>query len=226
MHVLIVEDERQMAALLKKGLEEEGHRVVAAATGPAGLAAAADGEFDVIVLDVMLPGLDGLSVARQVRAARNRTPILMLTARDTTADIVAGLDAGADDYLTKPFAFTELLARLRAVSRRGPVVQEPALRLGDLALEPSTRDVVRAGEALNLTRTEFALLEYLMRRAGHVVARNTLIAAVWGHDREIEDNTLDAFVRLLRHKVDGAGRSRLIHTVRGVGYVVREEAPE
>jgi len=226
MHVLIVEDERQMAALLKKGLEEEGHQVVVAPTGPEGLASAADGEFDVMVLDVMLPGLDGLSVARQLRATRNRTPILILTARDTTADIVAGLDAGADDYLTKPFAFTELLARLRAVSRRGPVAQEPALRLGDLVLEPSTRDVLRAGDALNLTRTEFALLEYLMRRAGHVVARNTLIAAVWGQDREIEDNTLDAFVRLLRHKVDGAGRTRLIHTVRGVGYLVREEAPE
>ena len=226
MHVLIVEDERQMASLLRRGLEEEGHRVAVAQNGPDGLAAAADGEFDVLVLDVMLPGLDGLSVARRLRASRNRTPILMLTARDATADIVAGLDAGADDYLTKPFAFNEFLARLRAVARRGPVVQGPSLGVGDLVLEPSTREVTRAGEPLNLTRTEFALLEYLMRRGGHVVARNTLIAAVWGHDRDIEDNTLDAFVRLLRQKVDGGTRPRLIHTVRGVGYAVREETRE
>jgi two-component system response regulator MprA len=149
----------------------------------------------------------------------------MLTARDTTADVVAGLDAGADDYLTKPFSFDELLARVRSVARRGPVVQGVGLRVGDLTLDPATRDVIRAGEPLTLTRTEYSLLEFLMRRAGHVVARDALIDGVWGYDREIEDNTLDAFVRLLRQKVDGGGRPRLIHTVRGVGYCLREEPP-
>jgi two-component system response regulator MprA len=223
MRILTIEDDRHMAELLRKGLAEEGHSVVLAHTGPDGLALAEGGSYDVIVLDVMLPGLDGYEVARRLRGARNRTPILMLTARDATSDVVAGLDAGADDYLTKPFSFDELLARVRAVARRGPIVHGVALRVGDLALDPATRDVSRAGEALALTRTEYSLLEFLMRRAGHVVARAALIDGVWGYDREIEDNTLDAFVRLLRQKVDGSGRPRLIHTVRGVGYCLREE---
>ena len=171
----------------------------------------------------MLPGIDGYEVARRLRRAHNRTPILMLTARDATEDVIKGLDAGADDYLTKPFSFDELLARVRAVARRGPIVQGVALRAGDLTLDPATRDVSRAGEPLTLTRTEYSLLEFLMRRLGHVVAREALIEGVWGFDREIEDNTLDAFVRLLRQKVDGRGRPRLIHTVRGVGYCLREE---
>ncbi len=223
MRVLVVEDERQMAILLRQGLTEEGHAVTVAHTGPDGLALATDTDFDVIVLDVMLPGMDGLAVARRLRVARSRTPILMLTARDAPSDIVAGLDAGADDYLTKPFSFEELVARVRAVSRRGPIVQAVPLGLGDLVLDPAMRDATRGGEALALTRTEYALLEFLMRRAGSVVPREALIAGVWGHDREIEENTLDAFIRLLRHKVDGPGRGRLIHTVRGVGYCAREE---
>ena len=223
MRILIVEDDTQMAAVLRKGLAEEGHSAAVANTGPDGLAMAGAADFDVIVLDVMLPGLDGFAVARQLRRANNRTPILMLTARDAAADVIAGLDAGADDYLTKPFPFEVLLARVRAVARRGPVVQGVALRVADLTLDPATREVARAGDALPLTRTEYSLLEFLMRRAGHVVAREALIAGVWGYDREIEDNTLDAFVRLLRQKVDGGGRPRLIHTVRGVGYCIREE---
>jgi DNA-binding response OmpR family regulator len=186
---------------------------------------AASAGFDVIVLDVMLPGLGGLQVARQLRAARNQTPILMLTARDTNADVVAGLDAGADDYLVKPFAFDVLLARLRAIARRGPTERGVVMRAGDLRLDTGAHEVWRGPDRIDLTRTEFSLLEFLMRRRGAVVARNALIEGIWGHDREIEDNTLDAFVRLLRQKVDAGDGPRLIHTVRGVGYVVRKEPP-
>lgn len=223
MRILIVEDEQRMAELLRKGLAEEGHVVAVAHNGPDGLALAQQDTFDVIVLDVMLPGLGGCEIARRLRQDRNRTPILMLTARDSTDAVVEGLDAGADDYLTKPFSFEVLLARLRAVSRRGPLVQDVTLEVADLTLDPAAHEAIRAGQRLTLTRTEYSLLEFLMRRPGTVVPRNRLIEGVWGHDREIEDNTLDRFVHLLRQKVDGPGRRRLIHTVRGVGYVVRED---
>jgi two-component system response regulator MprA len=223
MRILTIEDDRAMATLLRKGLGEEGHSVVVAHSGTDGLALAEMGEYDVIVLDVMLPGIDGYDVARRLRRAHDLTPILMLTARDTTADVVAGLDAGADDYLTKPFSFDELLARVRAVARRGPVVQGIGLQVGDLTLDPVTRDVARRGRSLTLTRTEYSLLEFLMRRSGQVVARRALIDGVWGFDRDIEDNTLDAFVRLLRQKVDAGDGPRVIHTVRGVGYSLRVE---
>jgi DNA-binding response OmpR family regulator len=222
MRILIVEDERRMAEAVRKGLTDEGHIVSVAHSGPDGLALARDGAFDGIVLDVMLPGMDGLAVARRLRDERCRTPILMLTARDTTADIVAGLDAGADDYLVKPFPFEVLLARVRALGRRGAASLGVILAVGDLVLDPASHDVRRGGTRIELTRTEFALLECLMRRAGAVVPRSTLIDSVWGFDREIEDNTLDAFVRLVRQKIDRAGRAPLIHTVRGVGYCVRE----
>ncbi len=223
MRVLVVEDERRMADLLRTGLTEEGHSVAVASTGPDGLALAEAEDFDVIVLDVLLPGLDGYDVARRLRRTGNQTPVLMLTARDATADIVTGLDAGADDYLVKPFAFDVLLARLRAISRRGPVAQGVCLVIGDLSLDPAAHQVRRAGELLTLTRTEYNLLEFLMRRAGTVVPRRTLIEGVWGHEREIEDNTLDVFVRLLRQKVGAGDGPGLIHTVRGVGYVLRAE---
>jgi DNA-binding response OmpR family regulator len=225
MRILIVEDERQMAELLRRGLTEEGHAVDVAHAGPDGLSLAESGSYDVILLDVMLPGISGLAVARRLRDARNRTPLLLLTARDTNADIVAGLDAGADDYLVKPFSFEVLLARLRAVARRGPVARGVVMTVGDLVVDPTTHEVRRDGDRIDLTRTEFALLEYLMRRPGVVVPRHALIEGVWGHDREIENNTLDAFVGLLRQKVEAGGRSRIIQTVRGVGYCVREEPP-
>jgi DNA-binding response OmpR family regulator len=221
MQLLVVEDERRMAELLQQGLEEEGHSVVVAGNGRDGLAMAESHAFDAIVLDVMLPGLDGFSVARKLRAAHNQTPILMLTARDATPDVVAGLNLGADDYLVKPFSFEVLLARLRAVARRGPITDPPILQIADLSLNPSAREVTRGGRRVPLTRTEFGLLELLMKRAGRVVTRENLIESVWGFDSNVRSNTLDAFIRLLRDKVDTDGETKLIQTVRGVGYCLR-----
>jgi two-component system response regulator MprA len=172
----------------------------------------------------MLPDLDGVEVVRALRARGRQTPVLMLTARDATADLVAGLHAGADDYLTKPFSFDVLLARLHAAARRGPAVKGVCLQVGDLTLDPAARLVSRGSRPLSLTRTEFSLLEYLMRRAGRVVTRRALIDGVWGSQRDVEANTLDAFVKLLRQKVDAAGTPPLIHTERGVGYYLREES--
>jgi DNA-binding response OmpR family regulator len=223
MQVLVVEDEHRMAELLRQGLEEEGHSVVSAGNGRDALAMAESYSFDAIVLDVMLPGLDGFSVARKLRAARNQTPILMLTARDATRDLVEGLNLGADDYLIKPFSFDVLLARLRAVSRRGPIPQPVTMQVADLTLNPAGREVTRKGRRIPLTRTEYSLLELLMKRAGRVVARENLIEAVWGFDTDVRNNTLDAFIRLLREKVDVPGEIKLIHTVRGVGYCLRTE---
>jgi DNA-binding response OmpR family regulator len=226
LKLLIVEDEARMVELLRKGLTEEGHTVVCASNGREGLEMARTYEFDVIILDVMMPKLNGYELAERLRRERVVTPMLMLTAKDTVPDLVRGLDAGADDYMTKPFAFEELLARLRAVKRRAPVPQLPKLQVGNLSLDPATREVSRAGTAVLLTRTEYNLLERLMDRAGKVVSRRSLIEAVWGFEREIEDNTLDAFVRLLRGKIDLEGQTKLIHTVRGVGYMIRAEAQQ
>jgi DNA-binding response OmpR family regulator len=224
LKLLVVEDEARMVELLRKGLTEEGHTVVCATDGAEGLDLARNYEFDVIILDVMLPRLSGYDVADQLRRNKVATPVLMLTAKDSIPDLVRGLDAGADDYLTKPFAFEELLARLRAVKRRAPVPQATKLQVGNLVLDPATREVSRAGADIMLTRTEYNLLERLMYRAGKVVSRHSLIEAVWGFDREIEENTLDAFVRLLRTKIDTDDQPKLIHTVRGVGYVIRSES--
>jgi len=215
MKLLIVEDEARMADLLRKGLTEEGHTVTCAGDGAEGLALAKGYEFDAIVLDVMMPKLSGYDLAKRLRTEKIRTPILMLTARDAVPDIVRGLDTGADDYMTKPFSFDELVARLRAVKRRASV----------LMLDPASREVLRGDDRVSLTRTEYNLLERLMYRAGKVVSRRSLIEAVWGFDREIEENTLDAFMRLLRNKVDPPGKAKLIHTVRGVGYMIRPDGP-
>ncbi|HTS35482.1 MAG TPA: response regulator transcription factor [Candidatus Solibacter sp.] len=223
MKLLIVEDEARMADLLRKGLTEEGHTATCAADGAEGLALARAYEFDVIILDVMMPRLSGHEMARRLRAEKVRTPILMLTAKDSVPDVVKGLDHGADDYMTKPFSFEELIARLRAIKRRSLSTQEVTLRVADLSLDPASREVLRGEVRLSLTRTEYNLLERLMYRAGKVVSRRSLIEAVWGYDREIEENTLDAFMHLLRNKVDVAGRVKLIHTVRGVGYMIRPE---
>ena len=223
MKLLIVEDEGRMADLLRRGLTEEGHTATCASNGAEGLELAKSYEFDVIILDIMLPKLSGYELAKRLRAEKIRTPILMLTAKDSVPDIVKGLDLGADDYMTKPFSFEELIARLRAVKRRALAEQESTLRVGDLMLDPASRDVQRGEKRILLTRTEYSLLERLMYRSGKVVARQSLIEAVWGFDREIEENTLDAFMHLLRNKVDPPGHPKLIHTVRGIGYMIRSD---
>jgi two-component system response regulator MprA len=223
MWILVAEDEENMASILKQGLEEQHHRVTAARDGMEALAALGTVEFDVAILDVMMPALDGVEVARRMRAAGNQIPVLMLTARDAPADVIRGLDAGADDYLVKPFPFKVLLARLRALSRRAAHPQISRLQVGGLVLDPATREVTRDGCAVNLTATEFRFLEYLMRRAGRASSRDTIIEAVWGFDDEVERNTVDAFVKSLRDKIDTGQDRKLIHTVRGFGYILREQ---
>jgi DNA-binding response OmpR family regulator len=227
MRILVVEDAPRMAELLRQGLSEEGHVVTVALEGREGLSLAEAGAFDLLILDVMLPGIDGCAMVRRLRAQRNQTPILMLTARDSPSDIVEGLNLGADDYLTKPFSFEVLLARVRAVARRGPIPRPVHFKLGNLTMDQGAREVRRGNRQIVLTRTEYAILEVLMRNAGRVVTRDTLIDSVWGGDSDIEKNTLDAFVRLLRAKVEAPGEMKLIHTLRGVGYCLRaEEAAE
>lgn len=211
-----------MAELLRQGLTEEGHSVVVALDGREGLSLAEAGPFDLLLLDVMLPGADGFTIVRRVRARKNQTPILMLTARDATKDVVEGLNLGADDYLTKPFSFEELFARVRSAGRRGPVPQPVNLQIADLCLNQGTREVRRGKRPILLTRTEYAILELLMRHAGRVLSRDTLIETVWGHG-DIESNTLDAFMRLLRSKVEAPGEPKLLHTIRGVGFSLRLE---
>jgi len=225
MRILVVEDEIKMAALLKQGLEEQLHSVEVAHNGHEAVELGSDREFDVIVLDVMLPGLDGFEVARRLRKNQKQTPILMLTARDAIPDVAHGLDVGADDYLTKPFAFPELLARIRALARRSPATLPTELKVGDLTLNPATMSVVRREQEIRLTVTEYRLLEFMMRRPGRVLTRASIIEAVWGFNEDIEDNTLEAFVSSLRNKIDRGFDQKLIHTVRSVGYCVRQSGP-
>jgi DNA-binding response OmpR family regulator len=223
MKLLIVEDEARMAELLRRGLTEEGHIAMWASNGAEGLSLAKSVEFDVIILDIMMPKLSGYELAKRLRADNVRTPILMLTAKDAVPDIVRGLNLGADDYMTKPFSFDELLARLRVLNRRELAARETKLRVADLVLDPARREVVRGEQRISLTRTEYSLLEHLIYRAGQAVSRRSLIEAVWGFDRDIKENTLEAFMRLVRNKVDPPGRLKLIHTVRGQGYMIRAE---
>jgi DNA-binding response OmpR family regulator len=224
MWVLVIEDEASMADLLRRGLQEENHTVTVAHDGLDGLHAAQTCSADAIILDVMLPGLNGVDLARQFRASGHTTPILMLTARDAPGDVVRGLDAGADDYLTKPFSFTVLLARLRALSRRATRPPTAVLRIADVTLDPVTHDVTMAGAPVEVTLTEFRLLEYLLRRVGRACSRRAIIDGVWGLEKNVQPNTVDAFVRLLRTKVDQGRRPSLIETVRGYGYIVRDES--
>jgi len=221
MQILVVEDEPRMAGLLQRTLEEEGHRVVLATDGREGFEIARSSPFDAIVLDVMLPGMDGVSVARKLRELRIQTPVLLLTARDAPADIVKGLDSGADDYLTKPFSIDILLARLRAISRRGAVPQALHLEVADVRLDPASRRVTRGDTLVNLTTREYKLLELLMRNRNRAVSRDTILESVWGFSTDVTENNVEVFVRQLRLKVD-TGEPKLIHTVRGFGYMMRE----
>ena len=222
MRVLIVDDEPQMAEALRRGLEREGYTTMLADDGEKALHLARTVDHDLMILDWMRPKIDGREVARRLRESGFRTPILMLTARDRPPDVVDGLDGGADDYLTKPFAFEILLARLRALARRVPDTRQPELKVHDLVLDPASRTVRRDGRDIHLSAREFRLLHYLMLRAGEVVRRHTLIEAAWGYEAAIESNTLDAFIHLLRAKLEQPPQPKLIHTVRGVGYCLRE----
>jgi two-component system, OmpR family, response regulator len=223
MRVLVVEDEVKMAGLLKRALEEEGYAVDVAGRGEDALWFGTENPYDAIVLDVMLPDFDGFEVSRRLREAGRWSPVLMLTARDAVADRVAGLDAGADDYLTKPFSFAELLARLRALVRRGAAERPPVLRVGDLELDPARRIVTRDGSSIDLTAREFALLEYLMRHAGEVLTRTQLIEHVWDFAYDGDSNVVDVYIRYLRNKVDRPFGRDSIKTVRGAGYRLDED---
>lgn len=226
MRILVAEDEARLLELLRTGLTEEGHSVITATNGMDALDLALSSEFDAMLLDVMLPEMDGFEVARRLRDKGRQTPIVMLTARDAESDIIRGLDYGADDYVTKPFSFSELLARLRAVTRRTGTHRSSTLVCEDLTLDSASHEVFRGERPIHLTRTEFLLLQKLMQNGGRPVSRQALIGNVWGYDRAIENNTLDAFIRLLRQKVDAPGHPKLIHTMRGFGYAARKISDE
>jgi two-component system copper resistance phosphate regulon response regulator CusR len=223
--ILLIEDEPKVARAVQDGLEAEGYEVTLAATGDAGLHAADTGQFDLIVLDLMLPGRDGIEILSARRGVGDATPVLVLTARDTVLDRVAGLDAGADDYLVKPFAFAELLARVRALLRRGRPEPPPRLVVADLEIDLAARRAARGGSLLSLTGREFTLLEYLVRYQGQVVSREQIARDVWREPSRGTplDNVIDVHIMRLRRKVDPEGSARLIQTVRGVGFVVRED---
>jgi heavy metal response regulator len=224
MRVLVVEDEQRLAQYLRKGLEEHGFAVDVAPHGNEGVFSARVNEYDVIILDLLLPEKDGMTVLRELRQEGNRTPVLILTARDAVADKVAGLNAGADDYLTKPFSFTEVLARVRALLRRGKVEPQVELHVGDLVMDLVAHRASRAGKPLPLTSKEFALLEFFLRNPGRVLTRTTIAEHVWDSRFETTfSNVIDVFVKRLRHKIDRDFATQLIHTVKGVGYVMREE---
>lgn len=221
MAILVVDDEAKIRAFLRRGLTEEGYAVETADSGDAGLALARGSAYELIILDLQLPGRDGLDVCRTLRAEGTGVPILMLTARDAVAERVIGLDAGADDYLTKPFAFEELLARVRALLRRESATRPAVLQAGDLVLDPATRTATRAGRTITLTTREYQLLLLLMRHPGQVLTRTAIEERVWGSGVTVESNVVDAFIRLLRRKVDLGHPKPLIHTARAADEVVQ-----
>ncbi|MER7501505.1 response regulator transcription factor [Nonomuraea pusilla] len=223
--LLVVDDEPALREALQSSLEFEGYKVTTADDGQAALDELAREAYDAVLLDVMMPRLDGLTACRRLRAAGNHVPVLMLTARDAVGDRVSGLDAGADDYLVKPFELDELLARVRALLRRGALSAAPAedgvLSYADLRMDPATREVTRGGRALDLTRTEYLLMELFLSHPRQVLTRDQILSEVWGFDFEPTSNSLDVYVMYLRRKTEAAGEPRVIHTVRGVGYVLR-----
>jgi two-component system response regulator MprA len=221
--ILIVEDEEQIASFLRRGLSYEGYEVETAADGTTALGKARDARPDLVVLDLMLPGMDGLEVCRRLRTAHSSLPILILTARDSVSDRVQGLDAGSDDYMVKPFALAELLARVRALLRRAGPGEPEVLQFADLKLDTGTRQVYRAETRIELTSKEFDLLELFLRHPKQVLTRETIYDRVWGYDFGGESNIIEVYIRYLRQKLEADNRSRLLFTVRGVGYVLREE---
>jgi len=224
VRILVVEDDRKVARFVRQGLCEEGHAVEIARDGSEALDFAfTEPTYDLIVLDVMLPGQDGFGVLKTLRARKIAVPVLMLTARDSVTDKVAGLDLGADDYLTKPFAFEEFLARVRALLRRRDADQAPMLRLDDLTIDPATRRVARGDRRIELTARQYALLEYFLRNAGRVLTRQMIAQHVWGLAFDAESNVIDVYVGYLRRKIDRDRERRLLHTVRGAGYILQVE---
>ncbi len=223
MRFLVVEDEKKVARFIKKGLEEEGYAVDVASDGEEGLGMALDGVHDLIILDIQLPRMDGLGVLHELRRTKMTTPVLLLTVRAAIEDKVLGLDAGADDYLTKPFAFQELLARIRALLRRRIEAEAPVLQVADLTLDPAKRLVARGGEKIELTPKEFTLLAYFMRNPGRVLTRTMIAEHVWDYDFDTMTNVIDVYVNYLRKKIDAGRESKLIHTVRGAGYMLKAE---
>jgi two-component system response regulator MprA len=223
--ILVVDDERAVRESLRRALELEGYEIELAADGQEALQLLetnGDAQPDAVILDVLMPGVDGLEVCRRLRRSGNRVPVLMLTARDEIENRVAGLDAGADDYVTKPFALEELVARVRALLRRVSAAGDELLRFGDLELDPGTREVRRGGDPIELTRTEFALLELFMTNPRQVLTRSIIFERVWGYDFGFASNSLDVYIGYLRRKTEAGGKPRLIQTVRGVGYALRE----
>jgi two-component system response regulator MprA len=223
VNVLLVEDDPAVRGAVERALRGAGHRTETAANGARALEVATANPYDAVVLDIGLPGLDGLEVCRRLRSTGNAVPVLMLTARAAVTERVEGLDAGADDYLVKPFALDELLARLRALLRRASVTGgDEVLRVGDVLLDPSRRQVWRGEKELNLTKTEFDVLELLMVNAGIVLTRDTIYERIWGYDFETSSRSLDVYIGYLRTKTEAGGEPRLVHTVRGVGYLIRK----
>lgn len=222
MKILVVEDEKKVAGFIKRGLEEDNYEVTVTHDGADGFKQALESDFSLVVLDVMLPKMDGLTVIKELRAAGKRTPVLMLTARDTTEDIVSGLEAGSDDYLTKPFAFAELLARVRALLRRGEQDRGAEISFADLRLDPVTHKVWRSDKEIDLTAKEYGLLEYMMRNPNTVLSRAMIAEHVWDYAFDSFTNIIDVYVNYLRKKVDKEHATKLIHTVRGQGYILRE----
>jgi heavy metal response regulator len=223
MRILVIEDEKKVAGFIKKGLAEEGYAVDMAFNGSDGLLMALDGVHDLIILDINLPKMDGLSFLQEFRKNKGNIPVLLLTVRATIEDKVLGLDTGADDYLTKPFSFQELLARVRALLRRRVETGSPLIRLADLTLDPARRVVFRGNDKIDLSVKEFALLDYFMRNPGRVLTRTLIAEHVWDYDFDPMSNIIDVYVNYLRKKIDAGREPKLIHTVRGVGYVMKVE---